>query len=377
MEKQYDHHLHEQKAQQLWLEHHTYAAKNNPGQLYSIDTPPPTVSGSLHIGHIFSYTHTDIMARYKRMSGFSVFYPFGFDDNGLPTERFVEKKLDIQAHSMKRSEFINVCLQETVAVEQTFKELWQRMGLSVDWSLEYSTISQQSRKISQESFILLYKKGFVYRKYEPALYCTVCRTSVAQAELDDVEKPSFFNDIIFTLADGTPLIIGTTRPELLSSCVALFYNSTDERYKHLAGKKALVPIYNNEVPILPDDQVVIEKGTGLVMCCTFGDKTDIYWFKKYDLPYRQSIGIDGKWAANTGILAGLTAHKARETILQALKEQELLVAQKPITHMVNVHERCKKEIEYVALSQWFLNILSYKKELLALADSINWFALLK
>ncbi len=373
MEKQYDHHLQEQKAQQLWLEHHTYAAKNNPGQLYSIDTPPPTVSGSLHIGHIFSYTHTDIMARYKRMSGYSVFYPFGFDDNGLPTERFVEKKLDIQAHSMKRSDFINVCLQETVAVEQTFKQLWQRMGLSVDWDLDYSTISQQARKISQESFILLYKKGYVYRKYEPALYCTMCRTSVAQADLDDVEKPSFFNDIAFKLADGTPLLIGTTRPELLSSCVALFYNPADERYKNLAGKEALVPIYNNAVPILPDDQVVIEKGTGLVMCCTFGDKTDIYWFKKHNLPYRQSIGIDGKWAANTGILAGLSAHKARETILAALKEQELLLAQKPITHMVNVHERCKKEIEYVALSQWFLNILSYKKELVAIADTINWF----
>ena len=373
MEKQYDNHLHERKAQQLWLEHNTYAAKNNPGQLYSIDTPPPTVSGALHIGHIFSYTHTDIMARYKRMSGYSVFYPFGFDDNGLPTERFVEKKLDIHAHSMKRSDFIAICLQETVAVEHTFKELWQHMGLSVDWNLDYSTISRRARKISQESFIRLYKKGYVYRKYEPALYCTVCRTSVAQAELDDVEKPSFFNDIVFKTGDGQLLVIGTTRPELLPSCVALFYNPADTRYQHLAGKKAMVPLFGQVVPIMADDQVIMEKGTGLVMCCTFGDKTDIYWFKKYNLPYRQSIGNDGKWVADTGILAGLTAHKARETVLHALKENGLLPAQKQITHAVNVHERCKKEIEYIALSQWFLNILSYKKELIAIADGINWF----
>ena len=299
------------------------------------------------------------------MSGYSVFYPFGFDDNGLPTERFVEKKLDIHAHSMKRSDFIAICLQETVAVEHTFKELWQHMGLSVDWNLDYSTISRQARKISQESFIRLYKKGYIYRKYEPALYCTVCRTSVAQAELDDVEKPSFFNDIVFKTEDGQLLVIGTTRPELLPSCVALFYNPADIRYQHLAGKKAMVPLFGQVVPIMADDQVIMEKGTGLVMCCTFGDKTDIYWFKKYNLPYRQSIGNDGKWVADTGILAGLTAHKARETVLHALKEHGLLPAQKQITHAVNVHERCKKEIEYIAFSQWFLNILSYKKELIA------------
>ncbi|MBI2775311.1 valine--tRNA ligase [Candidatus Dependentiae bacterium] len=373
MEKKYDHQLCEQKARKLWLEHNTYKTENNPGELYSIDTPPPTVSGSLHIGHIFSYTQTDVIARYKRMSGFSVFYPFGFDDNGLPTERYVEKKRAISAHSMKRSEFINVCLEETAGVEKQFEELWQRMGLSVDWDACYSTISPEVRKISQESFILLYKKGFVYRRFEPALYCTNCRTSVAQAELDDAEKPSIFNNVAFKMDGGTELIIATTRPELLSSCVALMYHPDDKRYSKYQGKEAIVPIFGNRVPFIADELVNPEKGTGLVMCCTFGDKTDILWYKKYKLPFKQSIGLDGRWIESTGQLAGLKAHAARTKIIELLKESNELKEQKPISHAVNVHERCKQEIEYLPLSQWFLNILEHKNKLIALADDINWF----
>lgn len=372
MEKVYDHLTSEKEIAQRWQDQQTYSMKNNPGKLYSIDTPPPTVSGSLHIGHIFSYTQTDIIARFKRMSGFSVFYPFGFDDNGLPTERFVEKKLEINAHSMQRSEFINVCLKETQEVEKEFKTLWQRMGLSVDWNHEYSTISSQSRKISQESFIRLYKKGHIYRKYEPAIYCTTCHTSVAQAELDDAQKPSVFYDIAFKTVDGAELIIGTTRPELLASCVALFYNPQDARYKHLKDQQAHVPFYGFTVPIYADENVSIEKGTGLVMCCTFGDKTDILWFKKFKLPYKQSIGKDGKFTQETGPLAGMRVATARQTIIQLLKEQNLVRAEKQITHAVNVHERCKKEIEYIALSQWFLNVLEHKNRFLELADEITW-----
>jgi valyl-tRNA synthetase len=183
MEKKYNHQQLELEAQQLWEKERTYAAENNPGQLYSIDTPPPTVSGALHIGHIFSYTQTDIIARYKRMSGFSVFYPLGFDDNGLATERYVEKKLDIRAHELARSEFIQKCLTVTKEDEQDFKKIFQTMGFSVDWSLEYQTISDHARSIAQESFLELLKRGHIYRKNEPALYCTTCRTSVAQAEI--------------------------------------------------------------------------------------------------------------------------------------------------------------------------------------------------
>jgi len=373
MDKKYNPLEKEKHIRALWEKEHIYTAENNPGPLYSIDTPPPTVSGSLHIGHIFSYTQTDIIARYKRMSGFSVFYPFGFDDNGLPTEKFVEKKHKVFAPNMSRSEFIDLCLKETHVVEKEFKDLWQQIGLSVDWDKWYSTISESTRKISQESFIRLLKKGYIYRKEDPALYCTNCRTSVAQAELDDIEKPSTFNDIVFSLPDGTELIIGTTRPELLPSCVALLYHPQDSRYTHLKNKKAIVPIFNHEVPILEDESVDPEKGTGLVMVCTFGDKTDVHWYKKFRLPYRQSIGLDGKFVPLTGILAGLKVPAARERIIEELKERNLLRNQKPITHAVNVHERCKKEIEYTVLEQWFINILDHKKTLLSLADSISWY----
>lgn len=373
MEKKYDHLRAEKNAQVLWEQQQTYSAGNNPGPLYSIDTPPPTVSGSLHIGHIFSYTQTDFIARYQRMQGFSVYYPFGFDDNGLPTERFVEKKREVIAHQMTRSAFIELCLQETVAIEEQFKNLWQQMGLSVDWNACYSTIEERTRKISQASFIDLYKKNYVYRKDEPALYCTACRTSVAQAELDDVEKPGTFNTILFKSDTGEDLTIATTRPELLPSCVALLYNPADTRYQHLKNHSAIVPLFGNSVPILEDNSVLIEKGTGLVMVCTFGDKTDIEWFKKFNLPYQPSIGLDGRWLPRTGMLAGLKVAPAREKIVAAVQEAGLLVEQKPIQHAVNIHERCKNAIEYLMLPQWFLKILPYKEKFLEQGEKIAWY----
>jgi valyl-tRNA synthetase len=373
MEKRFEHQLQEPELQKKWESQKTYSMANNPGKLFSIDTPPPTVSGTLHIGHIFSYTQTDIIARYKRMSGYSVFYPFGFDDNGLPTERYVEKKRGVSGFGMLRSEFINICLQESHIVEEQFKALWQKIGISADWQNCYSTISPSTRKISQESFIRLLQTGFVYRKNEPALYCTTCFTSVAQAELDDIEVNSFFNDVQFNLNNGETITIGTTRPELLASCVAILYNPEDVRYKHLKDAKAIVPIYGFEVPILEDEKVSIEKGTGLVMCCTFGDKTDIEWYKKFNFPFKQSVGLNGKWTEMTGPLQGLKVHDARKKILELLKESGNLVNQKPITHSVNVHERCKKEIEYIELSQWFIKILEHKQAFLDIGEKINWY----
>lgn len=373
MSSKYDHKLVQDKLKDFWAENEVYSPENNPGPIYSVDTPPPTVSGALHIGHIFSYTQTDIIARYKRMSGYSVFYPFGFDDNGLPTEKFVEKKRGITAHNLKRSEFIKICLEETQTVEKEFEALWKNIGLSVDWKFCYSTIDDRSRAISQESFIRLYDKGFVYRKDEPALYCTTDRTSVAQAELEDVEIQTKFNTIKFQTEAGESLSIATTRPELLYSCVAIFFHPDDPRYKHLKGKFAIVPIFGHKVPILEDDSVKIDKGTGLVMCCTFGDTTDVYWFKKHQLPYRQSIGFDGKFLPETKELGGLKVHEAREKILELLKNSGELLEQKNITHTVNIHERCKKEIEYMVLQQWFIKILPYKKNFLEAADKINWY----
>lgn len=371
--EKYDHQASESQAQEFWQANNTYSCQNNPGKLYPIDTPPPTVSGSLHIGHIFSYTQTDIIARYKRMSGYSVFYPMGFDDNGLPTERFVEKKNGIIAHNLTRTDFINLCLKETNEVEKNFQKLWERLGLSVDWSLMYSTIDERTRIISQLSCIELYKKGYLYRKDEPAIYCTTCRTSVAQAELDDAQVPSTFNTIKFKSESGQDLLIATTRPELLPSCVALFYNPKDDRYKNLEGQKAVVPVYGYSVPILADESVSIEKGTGLVMCCTFGDRTDIEWFKKYKLPYKLSIGLDGKWVESTGPLAGLRVAAAREKIIQILKDSGELLEQKQIMHSVNVHERCKREVEFITLPQWFIKILPFKQQLLEAGEKVNWY----
>lgn len=373
MDKRYEHGEIEKEIQLLWEELLPYAFDpKSSKRVYSIDTPPPTVSGSLHIGHIFSYTQTDLVARYKRMRGYNVFYPMGFDDNGLPTERFVEKKHKIQGHMLKRSEFVKLCLQESQEMAVVFSQLWKKIGLSVDWTKLYSTISDQSRKISQHSFIELYNKGLVYKKEEPALFCTTCRTTVAQAELDDAEISSSFNDIYFTGPHGEKLVVATTRPELLPACVALFFHPDDARYSALKGKKATSPVFGKEISILADDAVVKEKGTGLVMCCTFGDQTDVMWYKKHKLPFIQVVGRDGRWTEVSGPLAGLKVHDARKKVLELLAESGALGEQKPVTHMVNVHERCKHEIEYLILNQWFVKILDNKQKFLELADQIEW-----
>jgi valyl-tRNA synthetase len=373
MDKIYDHIKSEKQAQDLWENNKTYTYKDNPAQkTFSIDTPPPTVSGTLHIGHIFSYTHADLIARYKRMQGFNVFYPMGFDDNGLPTERFVEKTHSTKAHLMKRSDFIALCLKETQNVEKLFENLWRKIGLSVDWNNVYSTISDPVRRVSQYSFIDLYNKGLVYRKNEPSLFCTTCRTSVAQAELDSAEVSTAFNNIIFTTEGGEKLTIATTRPELLPACVAIFFHPDDSRYKHLSGSFATTPVFEQVVRIMADDKVDPAKGTGLVMCCTFGDQTDIYWYKTYKLPFKQVVGFDGKWTQISGPLAGLTVHEARKKTIELLKETNTLVEQKSITHSVNTHERCKQEIEYLELPQWFIKILDHKEAFLKRADQINW-----
>ncbi len=373
LDKIYEHGQCEKSAQKLWESENTYGFEQNSSlPTYSIDTPPPTVSGTLHIGHVFSYTHTDFIARYKRMRGFNVFYPMGFDDNGLPTERYVEKKNSTKAHLMKRSEFIKLCLKETHDVEKLFENLWRSIGLSIDWTKLYSTISPLAQKVSQYSFIELYKKGLIFRREEPALYCTTCRTSVAQAELDSADVNSTFNNIQFTTEDGEKLTIATTRPELLPACVAVFVHPEDERYKHLINRFAITPVFEKPVRIMADEKVDPAKGTGIVMCCTFGDQTDIHWFKTYKLPFQQIVGFDGKWTAEGGPLSGLNVHDARKKVLELLKEAGALLDQKAITHSVSTHERCKQEIEYLVLNQWFVNILDHKDQLVAIADKIDW-----
>lgn len=341
---------------------------------FVIDTPPPTVSGKLHIGHVFSYIHQDIIARYKRITGHNVIFPFGFDDNGLPTERYVEKKCSISSKKMSKKEFIASCYTEIQSIHEQFALLWKKLGLSYDWSLVYSTISPQVQQVSQKLFIDLYKKGLVYKKCEPALYCTAFQTSISQADLEEVVKETAMITVRFIEKESqSDILIATTRPELLGGCVAVLVHPEDSRYCHLIGKKALVPLYNHEVPIIADELVIMDKGTGIVMSATFGDGLDVHWFKKHGFSYQQIINKDGTLSEKSIFLTGLKIEQARKVIIEKLVENKLVCNQEIISHRVSVYERSKKEIEYIMLNQWFVSILPYKEELLKIADEINWF----
>src|SRR6056297_417800 len=334
------------KWRKYWEENNIFKFNpNQKGEIYAIDTPPPTISGKMHIGHAFSYTQQDIIARYHRMKGENVFYPFGTDDNGLPTEKLIEKKKNVNIFDMERDEFVELCQKTIKEVRPEFIEGWKKIGMSCDFDLDYSTISEDVRKISQKYFIDLFDKDRIYRKESPTLWCPECQTAIAQAEMEDAEEKSKFNDIKFSLKDGGEVIIATTRPELLPSCVAIFVHPNDERYKNLIGKKAIVPLFEQEVEIIGDETVDTEKGTGIVMCCTFGDTTDIEWYLAHDLPLRVSINKEGKMTEEAGKYKGLTVKEAREEILKDLDKADILLGQKEITHTVNVHERCDSEIE--------------------------------
>lgn len=358
--------------QDYWAEHNVYAYDpNSTKELYSIDTPPATVNGHLHIGHIFSYTQAEMIARYKRMQGFNVFYPFGFDDNGLPSERLVEKETGMLARDFVRSEFAKKCTETTQKYENEFKKMWSSMGFSCDWSKQYQTISPLSQKESQKSFLELAKNHHAYVKKSPVLWCTECQTSIAQAELDVNEVETFFNYLPFSVGDTT-LEIATTRPELLYGVVCVFVNPEDSRYAHLVGKKAKVPLYNFEVPIMTDEKVAIDKGTGAVMCATFGDSTDAEWYEKYNLENKQVITADGKICDDVPFIAGLPVKAARKKIIELLKENNLIIKSEKLMHMVSTHERCGTETEIISSQQWYIDVLSKKQELLDAGEKIHW-----
>jgi len=373
MEKRYDFTQIEKQMQELWEQKQIY--KFNPnvtGEIYSIDTPPPTVSGSLHIGHLFSYTQAEMVARFRRMQEQNVFYPFGFDDNGLPTERLVEREEGIRANSLPRSEFIEKCRHTTAKYENEFKAFWNSLGFSVDWASEYQTISTDVQKISQELFLELVKMKKAYTKESPVLWCTECRTSIAQAELDTTDIESTFNYVPFYV-EGYPLEVATTRPELLYGCVCLFVNPDDERYSQYVGKSAVVPLYNYEIPVYTDKKVDINKGTGVVMCATFGDSTDAEWYDEHSLPYRKVILPDGTVDGDVPYIGGLNISEARKTIIRLLDEQRLLLKSEIITHTVGTHERCGKAVEIIPSRQWYIDILSERERFLKAADEINWY----
>ena len=371
--KNYDPKTEEPRWEKFWEDNKTYAFDpNSKAEIYSIDTPPPTVSGKMHLGHAFSYTQEDFIARFQRMIGKNVFYPFGTDDNGLPTQRLVEKEKKVRSVDMSRDKFVNLCLETLKDIRPKFIRDWKRIGMSCDFSVFYSTIDEHCRRISQKSFIDLYKTGREYRIEAPAIFCPNCRTAISQVECEDKEFSSHFNDIVFMVGDQE-LIIATTRPELLSSCVAIFYHPDDKRYQKLKGKKAKVPLFDYEVPILPDKRADPEKGTGIVMCCTFGDMTDMEWQKAHKLPIRMSIGLDGKMTEIAGKFKGMSIKEARKQIIGDLKDNNLLKSQKEISHDVNVHERCGVEVEFVHSKQWFIKYLDLKDEMLKWGSKLNWY----
>ena len=387
----------EDKWRKTWDESGVYKFRNTRDRkaVYSIDTPPPTVSGHLHVGHVFSYTHTDIIARFKRMQGFDVFYPMGWDDNGLPTERRVQnyygvrvdtslkynpdfkppfegtdgKKIDAKDQvPVSRKNFIELCERLTKEDEKQFEELWRSLGLSIDWSQTYHTIGEHPQRVAQKAFLRNLARGEAYQKDAPGLWDVTFQTAVAQAELESREYPGFYHKIAFRFEDGTPIYIETTRPELLAACGALIANPEDDRYKQYFGQYVYSPLFKVKVPILAHPAAEMDKGAGIAMCCTFGDVTDVEWWRDLKLPTRPIIQRNGRiimnvpdWIEDPQGRAifeeteGKTTFSARKIIVDHLRESGDMDGEpKPTTRMTNFYEKGDKPLEIVTSRQWYL-----------------------
>ena len=414
----------EEKWSTAWDAGGVYRSPAQPdrAKLFAIDTPPPTVSGSLHIGHVFSYTQTDLLARFRRMSGREVVYPMGWDDNGLPTERRVQNYFHVRCdphvpydpdlklddnpdrksppRQISRSNFIELCLKLTVEDEKVFKALWTRVGLSVDWRLEYSTIDNHCRATAQRSFLDLFDKGHIYSLEAPTMWDVDFQTAVAQAELEDRNVAGHFHDLRFGVEGSSEsFTIATTRPELLAACVGVTAHPDDARYKPLFGRNAVTPLFRVPVPIFPSELADPEKGTGILMVCTFGDATDVRWWREQGLALRQILGRNGRilpvnfgdegWssldanAANQRYaqIAGRNAKQARRLIVEMLRDPAgaatgdtapLVNEPKPIEHSVKFYEKGDQPVEFVTTRQWFVRLLDKKEKLLQFGERIQW-----
>ena len=398
--------------QQVWDEQGTYRFDRSKtrDEIYSIDTPPPTVSGSLHVGHVFSYTHTDAIARYQRMRGREVFYPMGWDDNGLPTERRVQNYYGVRCEPthpydpdfeppaepgkqqipISRRNFVELCERLTEEDEQVFEKLWRQLGLSVDWTLTYQTIDERARAVSQRAFLRNLDRGEAYQAEAPTLWDVSFRTAVAQAELEDRERDSAYHAITFHRPDGDVITIDTTRPELIPACVALVAHPDDERYQPLFGSTVRTPLFDVEVPVLAHPLAEPEKGTGVAMICTFGDITDVTWWRELNLPTRAIIGRDGRVIADIpdaitssagrtayARLAGSTVFTAKKTIIEMLSDSGDLIGEpRPIKHPVKFFEKGDKPLEIVSTRQWYIRNGGrdelLRERLLARGAELHW-----
>ncbi|WP_414838194.1 valine--tRNA ligase [Candidatus Nanosalina sp. VS9-1] len=365
----------EEKWSEKWVENGTYEYEGDEDKdVFSIDTPPPTVSGSLHFGHTYGNTLMDFMARFKRMQGYDVYYPFGYDDNGIASERLTERELGIRHQNFTRREFQEKCREVCEEYENDFTDAMQQFAFSMDWNNTYKTIEPRVQKISQLSFIDLYEQEREYRQKAPAIWCPECETAISQVETEDMEEDSHFNDIEFPLATGNgSVMISTTRPELLPACVAIIVHPEDEANNNLVGEKAKVPIFDYEVPIIEDERVDMETGTGVVMCCTFGDQTDIEWYQAHDLDLRVAMDESGEMTELAGKFEGLDRTEAREEIVEELDESGFLMDRWEIEHTVQVHERCDEPIEFLVKKQWYIEVLDHKEKYLEAGREMDWF----
>jgi valyl-tRNA synthetase len=397
---------------QRWKDDDTYAFDRSKSreQIYSIDTPPPTVSGSLHVGHVFSYTHTDLIARFKRMRGLEVFYPMGWDDNGLPTERRVQNYFGVRCDPtlpydpdftapekpdakrqvpVSRPNFVELCERLVEEDEKVFESLWRTLGLSVDWKQHYTTVGAKSQTASQRAFLRNYARGEAYLQESPTLWDVTFQTAVAQAELEARQYAGAYHRVAFHGSDG-PVYIETTRPELIPSVVALIAHPDDERYQALFGSTVTSPVFGVEVPVMAHRAVEMDKGAGIAMCCTFGDLTDVTWWRELQLPVRTVIGRDGRlhretpeWLAHEPAatayaeLAGKTTFSAREAMVAALREAgDLDGDPKPTERMTNFYEKGDKPLEIVSTRQWYIKNggrdTELRDELIARGAEIQW-----
>ena len=381
LEGGYDPEAVESRWQQRWIDADVYAydgdEKQDPNTVYAIDTPPPTVSGSLHMGHLYGSTLQDFAARFQRMADGDVLFPFGYDDNGIASERLTEKELDIRHQDYERREFQNLCREVCQDYEAEFTEKMQALGTSIDWSNTYKTIEPRVQRVSQLSFLDLYEKGREYRKKAPAIWCPDCETAISQVEMEDDERGSHFNDIAFELAgENAPreeFVISTTRPELIPACVSVFVHPDDEDNQDLVGETARIPIFGHEVPIIEDDRVDMEKGSGVVMCCTFGDQNDIEWYQAHDLPLRVAIDESATMTDLAGDYEGMSTEEAREAIVEDLDDEGSLRDRWAITHAVQVHERCDTPVEFRVSKQWYVELLDHKDEYLEAGREMDWY----